>query len=245
MGRGMRKYPDDVGRRSSSLAGSVLVLLGILLFVPAGEGKDPVAAQPCQPTRADSEGPFYKPGAPLRTSTGSGLVVRGPPPHALPWGGGAGGRFQHRPHPGKVRFPGGIPPRRPLVYWVMNPTAWFRLKRSSCSRGAQRERDERSRHRIDRVGRIGSCSCAFRRGAHCRPAPAVPPRGGGGGGGGGARGGARGPADTTATGGMRFSARRARRGKGSSPRSAGSGRRPPGRPPEKGGGWSSCASGRS
>src|SRR4030067_666538 len=96
MGRGMRKYPDDVGRRSSTLAGSVLVLLGILLFVPAGEGKDPVAAQPCQPTRADSEGPFYKPGAPLRTSTGSGLVVRGrlppgpgPCPPSSPFAGGS------------------------------------------------------------------------------------------------------------------------------------------------------------
>src|SRR4030067_333501 len=77
MGRGMRKYPDDADGRSSTLAGSVLVLLGILLFVPAGEGKNPVAAKPCQPTRADSEGPFYKPGAPLRTSTGSGLVVGG------------------------------------------------------------------------------------------------------------------------------------------------------------------------
>src|SRR3990172_3138875 len=91
MGRGMRKDPDEVGRRSSTLAGSVLVLLGILLFVPAGEGKDPVAAKPCQPTRADSEGPFYKPGAPLRTSTGSGLVVRGrllgnPDCKALPGG---------------------------------------------------------------------------------------------------------------------------------------------------------------
>ena len=91
----MRKYPDDVGRRSSTLAGSVLVLLGILLFVPAGGGKDPVAAKLCQPTRADSEGPFYKPGAPLRTSTGSGLVVRGrllgvPDCKALPGGGDRG-----------------------------------------------------------------------------------------------------------------------------------------------------------
>ena len=87
----MRKYPDDADGRSSTLAGSVLVLLGILLFVPAGEGKNPVAAKPCQPTRADSEGPFYKPGAPLRTSTGSGLVVRGrllgvPDCKALPGG---------------------------------------------------------------------------------------------------------------------------------------------------------------
>src|SRR4030066_1251849 len=91
MGRGMRKYPDDADGRASTLAGSVLVLLGILLFVPAGEGKNPVDAKPCQPTRADSEGPFYKPGAPLRTSTGGGLGVRGrllgvPDCKALPGG---------------------------------------------------------------------------------------------------------------------------------------------------------------
>src|SRR4030065_16737 len=97
MGRGMRKYPDDVGRRSSALAGSGLVLSGILRFMPAAEGKDPVAAKLCQPTRADSEGPFYKPGAPLRTSTGSGLVVRGrllgvPGCKALPGGRVEGGQ---------------------------------------------------------------------------------------------------------------------------------------------------------
>lgn len=36
-----------------------------------------MAAPPCTPTRADSEGPFYVPGAPIRTSTGSGLVIQG------------------------------------------------------------------------------------------------------------------------------------------------------------------------
>lgn len=51
------------------------VLAGLLLTVlfcgSAG-------AQPrCAPTRPDAEGPFYKPGAPLRTATGSGLVVQG------------------------------------------------------------------------------------------------------------------------------------------------------------------------
>src|SRR3972149_4348820 len=80
MGRGMRKDPDEVGRRSSAVAGSVLVLLGILLFVPAGEGKDPVAAKPCQPTRADSEGPFYKPGAPGSPPVSPGFFLVRPPP---------------------------------------------------------------------------------------------------------------------------------------------------------------------
>lgn len=44
------------------------------LLIGGGEAR----AEPrCEPTRADSEGPFYKPGAPERTSTGEGLVVSG------------------------------------------------------------------------------------------------------------------------------------------------------------------------
>ncbi|MBI4591292.1 MAG: hypothetical protein HY725_20880 [Candidatus Rokubacteria bacterium] len=35
------------------------------------------AQAPCAPTAPDLEGPFYKPGAPIRESTGRGLVVRG------------------------------------------------------------------------------------------------------------------------------------------------------------------------
>lgn len=35
------------------------------------------AQRACAPTPPDSEGPFYKPGAPLRESTGRGLVVSG------------------------------------------------------------------------------------------------------------------------------------------------------------------------
>jgi protocatechuate 3,4-dioxygenase beta subunit len=36
------------------------------------------SAQPaCRPTPADMEGPFYKPGAPVRESTGRGFVVSG------------------------------------------------------------------------------------------------------------------------------------------------------------------------
>ena len=35
------------------------------------------AQAPCPPTPADMEGPFYKPGAPVRESTGRGFVVSG------------------------------------------------------------------------------------------------------------------------------------------------------------------------
>lgn len=36
-----------------------------------------MAGQNCEPTRHDIEGPFYRPGAPERTSTGQGLTVSG------------------------------------------------------------------------------------------------------------------------------------------------------------------------
>jgi protocatechuate 3,4-dioxygenase beta subunit len=64
-------------RTTSFLLGAILV--SVLLLIPAlalDEG-DVGAAQTCKPTRSDSEGPFYVPGAPIRTSTGSGMVVRG------------------------------------------------------------------------------------------------------------------------------------------------------------------------
>ncbi len=35
------------------------------------------ASEKCIPTRSDMEGPFYKPNAPLRDKTGSGLTVSG------------------------------------------------------------------------------------------------------------------------------------------------------------------------
>lgn len=79
-------------RTTSYLLGAILV--SVLLLIPAlapGEG-DGAAAQTCTPTRSDAEGPFYVPGAPIRTSTGSGLVIRGhllgaPDCRPLPGGG--------------------------------------------------------------------------------------------------------------------------------------------------------------
>ena len=55
-------------RHSRVLAG-MLLTLALVVSAPA---------QPkCAPTKTDMEGPFYKPGAPLRDATGRGLVVSG------------------------------------------------------------------------------------------------------------------------------------------------------------------------
>src|SRR3990172_13371233 len=96
MGCGGKKYAVVEGGRSLPLALVVLFLSGMLLFASGGEGKDAAASSPCRPTPADIEGPYYKPGAPARTSTGSGLVVRGrllgiPDCRPLAGGGGEGG----------------------------------------------------------------------------------------------------------------------------------------------------------
>ena len=67
----------QTGRTASFLFGAILASALLLMPVfPLGEA-DVLAASPCRPTRSDAEGPFYVPGAPIRTSTGSGLVIRG------------------------------------------------------------------------------------------------------------------------------------------------------------------------
>jgi len=65
------------GRTISVLFGAILVSVLVLIPPFAHDEGDVVAAQTCRPTRSDAEGPFYIPGAPIRTSTGSGLVIRG------------------------------------------------------------------------------------------------------------------------------------------------------------------------
>lgn len=81
-----------VGRTTSFLFGAILVSVLVLIPPLAHDEGDVVAAPPCRPTRSDAEGPFYVPGAPIRTSTGSGLVIRGrllgaPDCRPLPGGG--------------------------------------------------------------------------------------------------------------------------------------------------------------
>jgi protocatechuate 3,4-dioxygenase beta subunit len=52
---------------------TLVVLLGAALAVPAGS----TGASRCVPTQADQLGPFYEPGAPVRSKVGSGYVLRG------------------------------------------------------------------------------------------------------------------------------------------------------------------------
>jgi protocatechuate 3,4-dioxygenase beta subunit len=52
---------------------AILVLLTAALAMPAGS----TGASRCAPTRADQLGPFYEPGAPVRSKVGSGYVLRG------------------------------------------------------------------------------------------------------------------------------------------------------------------------
>jgi len=123
----------------SFLAGAVLA--SVLVPVPApGAGTGDVAgAQACVPTRSDVEGPFYVPEAPVRTSTGSGLVVRGRllgAPDCRPlsrgriewWQTGPGGRYDEA-HRGTQKvsadgsfrfstdFPGVYPGRPPHIHF--------------------------------------------------------------------------------------------------------------------------------
>jgi protocatechuate 3,4-dioxygenase beta subunit len=56
---------------------SWLPLTWALILVVVGHVSGAPAGKACAPTRADSEGPFYKPDAPQRDRTGQGLVIAG------------------------------------------------------------------------------------------------------------------------------------------------------------------------
>lgn len=57
--------------------GALIFILCLAISPLLYGGGDAWAELKCEPTPSDSEGPFYKPGAPERTSTGEGLVVSG------------------------------------------------------------------------------------------------------------------------------------------------------------------------
>jgi len=50
------------------------VLCGLILVTPGAPGP---RTEVCVPTRPDALGPFYRPGAPVRTSVGKGYVLSG------------------------------------------------------------------------------------------------------------------------------------------------------------------------
>jgi protocatechuate 3,4-dioxygenase beta subunit len=53
----------------------VLLALAVVALAAGSTGSD--AASRCVPTRPDALGPFYEPGAPVRSKVGSGYVLRG------------------------------------------------------------------------------------------------------------------------------------------------------------------------
>ena len=77
MGRWMgrsRKRTRRLWRTVATVAFGVAFLLTGVITASGGAEK---ALGGCVPTAGDVEGPFYKPGAPVRASTGSGLSVQG------------------------------------------------------------------------------------------------------------------------------------------------------------------------
>jgi protocatechuate 3,4-dioxygenase beta subunit len=70
----------------------VFMLLVLSLFTPTPMPSS--AESTCTPTRPDDEGPFYKPNAPERATTGSGLLVTGTVRSASGCGPLAGARIE-------------------------------------------------------------------------------------------------------------------------------------------------------
>lgn len=65
-------------KRSLSL--QLVILLHLVVFAAALPQATPAAAGPdwrCTPTPPDAQGPFYRPGAPLRRSLGEGYLLTG------------------------------------------------------------------------------------------------------------------------------------------------------------------------
>jgi protocatechuate 3,4-dioxygenase beta subunit len=55
----------------------VVVFVGALAAFALGAVSGPEAAPSCRPTRADALGPFYEPGAPVRSKVGTGYALTG------------------------------------------------------------------------------------------------------------------------------------------------------------------------
>lgn len=139
------------------------MLASALILVPSlpSPGAQGNASPSCRPTPSDMEGPFYVPGAPLRTSTGSGLVVRGRLLGALdcrPLAGGTiewwqtdrSGRYddahrgsQNVAPDGAYRFttdfPGTYPGRPPHIHFKARAHGYLSLTTQLYLRGGEKE----------------------------------------------------------------------------------------------------------
>lgn len=165
--RRLKRRPERVEARGamfrrrvkSFLVGGVLASVLVLIPAPGPEAGDVLAAQPCMPTRSDVEGPFYVPGAPVRISTGSGLVVRGRllgAPDCRPlsrgkiewWQTGPGGRYDEA-HRGtqevspagsygfSTDFPGAYPGRPPHIHFKAKAPGYRDLTTQLYLRGGE------------------------------------------------------------------------------------------------------------
>jgi len=76
-GRWMGRSGKRTRRLRRAVATAAFGVAILLTGVVAASGGAEKASGGCVPTARDAEGPFYKPGAPVRASTGSGLSVRG------------------------------------------------------------------------------------------------------------------------------------------------------------------------
>jgi protocatechuate 3,4-dioxygenase beta subunit len=55
----------------------VVAVVGLLAALALGAASGPEAAPSCRPTPADALGPFYEPGAPVRSKIGTGYLLTG------------------------------------------------------------------------------------------------------------------------------------------------------------------------
>ena len=139
-----------------------LLLFAVLAVVPLPPGSGASMAQtPCEPTPPDSEGPFYRPGAPERASTGEGLTVSGRllgAPDCRPLSGGRiewwhaskSGRYDDA-HRGTMKagadgtyryttdFPGDYPGRPPHIHFKAFAPGYRTLTTQLYLRGAEKE----------------------------------------------------------------------------------------------------------
>lgn len=122
-----------------------------------------MAQPPCAPTPPDAEGPFYRSGAPERSSTGTGLVVRGrilgaPDCRPLPeariewWHAAPSGRYDDA-HRGSLKadpegtyrystdFPGKYPGRSPHIHFKAFAPGYRPLTTQLFLRGAEKQVD--------------------------------------------------------------------------------------------------------
>lgn len=160
MGRAIRQSTGNAVGRFLLAAVALVLAISWGTGIAAESPKDP-AGQSCVPTRADSEGPFYLPGAPLTTSTGSGLTVAGrvlgapdcrPVPGARVewWQTDRSGRYgdahrgsQAADPDGTYRFttdfPGAYPGRPPHIHFKASAPGYRPLTTQLYLRGGERE----------------------------------------------------------------------------------------------------------